>query len=93
MRYVAVNAMIIDDMEAMRQEVARVRRAFEREGWTLPWYDQYNNDENDRIVYLMHVCFGSDIDMQEFYTYLIRRTVPSEEGVQAHIATFRPAEG
>lgn len=84
---------LIADPELVRDEAARMRRILERAGMPLDegGLDAYNDEEKDRIIYLIHVCFGSGEDMQEFSAYLVNRAAPSEAQITEATATFRPA--
>ena len=93
MRIAAITA--IEPLDTSDEEMAaaaqRVRRSLSLEGVELPYFDRYTPAENDRIVWLLHVAIGSTEDLQEFYQALTQRSAVSEEGVQAHLATFPPA--
>jgi hypothetical protein len=77
--------------EEWRGMAQRVRSALAREGVALEWFDAYDARENDLIVYLQHVCFGSTQDMQEFYGAMTNRSTPTPQAVEDATALFRPA--
>lgn len=95
LRITALDYLIIDD-DAIVGEVDRKRRMFVREGIPLDESDmpedRYTDAERNRIVYLNHICFGSDKDIQEFSMYLMHRTQPQEAGIGDAIAAFRAAD-
>jgi len=76
----------IDD--AARQEIARRKRSLVVTG--AAWVDdeQLDADENERLFYILHVACASPEDMQEFGRAVTARSVPTEEAVQRHLATF-----
>jgi hypothetical protein len=74
--------------EDIHQEAARMRRILKAEGIELPFFEQYDLEENDRIIWLMHVAASTAEDLKEFYAALTQRSAVSEEAVQAHISTF-----
>lgn len=94
LRLAAISAIEPLDVseEEIREQAARVRRFLSLEGAELPYFDRYTSEENDRIVWLLHVAIGSTEDLQEFYQALTQRSAVSEEGVSSHLATF-PAAG
>ena len=93
LRIAAADAVIPIDTsdEDIAIEAARVRRRMAAEGVEIPAYAQYDQAENDRIVWVSYVCIASVQDLQEFYAVLTQRTVVSEEAIEDHTATFRPA--
>ena len=90
-RVAAVDAVIPVDTtdEEIHEVVSRVRRRLAAEGVVLKTFDGYTPEENDRIVWVQHVCVSSTEDMTEFYAALTKRSQISEEAVDAHLATFR----
>lgn len=93
LRIAAADAVVpIDASDAdIAIEVARVRRRMAAEGVEIPTFEQYDEAENNRIVWVSYICIASVQDLQEFYAVLTQRTVVSEEAIEAHTATFRPA--
>lgn len=94
LRIAAVGAVVPLDTtdEEISEAANRVRRMLSAEGVSLPYFDQYTPAENDRIIWLLHVAIGSQEDLREFYEALTQRSSVSQEAVQAHIATFPPAD-
>lgn len=94
LRIAAVDAIFpLDVSEAeISEEAQRVRRRLSAEGVDLTYYEQYTPEENDRIVWLLHIACATREDLDELYTALLNRTTVSEEAVQAHVGTFPPAE-
>lgn len=92
LRIAAVDYVIPLDVEEaeIRTEAQRVRRRLAGEGAELPYHDQYTPEENDRIVWLLHVAVATAEDLQELYSALLSRSAVSEEAVAAHVATFPP---
>lgn len=95
MRIVALDYMEVDE-GAIKEVVSYKRRMFKREGIPLDESEmpeeRYTDAERDRVVYLEHVCYGSDTDMQEFAQFLMHRTQPQEAQIGDAIAAFRTAE-
>jgi hypothetical protein len=46
-------------------------------------------DENEKVFYILHVAASTPEDLREFSAAVLRRSVPTEDAVQAQIATFR----
>jgi hypothetical protein len=94
LRIAAVDAIFpVDiDQDEISDEAQRVRRRLKAEGADLTYFEQYTPEENDRIVWLLHVACATREDLDELYTALLNRTTVSEEAVAAHVATF-PAAG
>lgn len=87
MRYAALECDIpIDDR--IRAEVARVRRHLKIAKAPFEDDPELDQDENDRICYVLHVACASSEDLREFGEAVRERSVPTEEAVQRHIATF-----
>lgn len=78
--------------DEIREEARRVRRVLALEGAEPPYHDKYSPEENDRIIWLLHVAIGTTEDLQEFYQALTQRSNVQEEAVQAHISTFPAAD-
>lgn len=94
LRIAAVSA--IEPLDTTQDEIStaasRIRRVMAAEGVELPAFDQYTQEENDRIIWLLHVAISTTEDLQEFYQALTQRNQVQEEAVAAHVATF-PAAG
>lgn len=77
----------IDD--AARADITRKQRHLRLIG--IPYEDnpELTPEENERVFYILHVAAGTPEDLGEFSQAVMRRSVPTEEVVQAHIATFQ----
>lgn len=86
MRFAALEADITLD-DADRARIARTRRHLEYIG---AWEDdpKLSQEENDRILYVLHIACATVDDLREFIGALMARGVPTEEAVQRQIATF-----
>jgi hypothetical protein len=93
LRVCAVQAIdpILSD-EQIEARVEEIEAVLAIEGVELPRDPRYNKVQQDRILYLMHVCFGSQEDMQDFYNAMIYRTAPQEDQVDEEVRLFRTAE-
>lgn len=78
--------------EEIHQIAERRRRLLRAEGLIIPHFDQYDDEENDRIVWLLHEAVSTKEELNEFYAALSQRSIVREEAVHAHIATFPTAE-
>lgn len=78
--------VVIDD--AARQDIARKKRHLKLVG--IPYDDnpELTPEENEKVFYILHVAAGTPEDLAEFSAAVLRRSVPTEEAVQAQIATF-----
>lgn len=77
----------IDD--AARADIARKKRHLGLIG--IPYEDNPNltTEENEKVFYILHVAAATPDDLGEFSAAVLRRSVPTEEAVQAQVATFR----
>lgn len=71
-----------------RPAVDRLRRHLARVGVTLEDDPELDDDENAKVHYFFHIAAAVQEELNAFYTALHRRSEPTEEAVQAHIATF-----
>ncbi len=46
-------------------------------------------EEDDRVVYIRHICISSLHDLHTLMAYLQRRSLPTEAAVQEHTRSFR----
>lgn len=46
-------------------------------------------EEDDRTVYIRHICLSSMTDLHALMAYLQRRSLPTEAAVQEHTKSFR----
>lgn len=96
MTMVALDYLILDD-EAIAEEMERVTRALARQGADLPDIgiplDGYTTEEVNRLYFLFTRCMlDPENDGQAFFLFLVGRSQPREEAVEATIATFRTPE-
>lgn len=85
--YAALDAVECDVDTAA---VERKRRARRLSG--LPPYDELpdaTEEEQNKILYVTQVCIATGDDLNEFIRAVTQRSIPTAEGVQAHIATFQ----
>lgn len=74
---------------AMRADIARKQRHMKLVGIPFVPNPDLTDDENDRVFYIQHIAAATKEDLQEFSAAVMRRSVPTEEAVQAEIATFQ----
>jgi hypothetical protein len=82
--------------EEEKRQIANMRRFLTSQGITFVDADGLTQDENDRVLYVLHIACASPEDLGEYGRALLRRSVPTEEAVREHIATFPrdvPREG
>lgn len=77
----------IDD--AARKDIARKQRHMRLA--SIPHEDNpdLTPEENEKVFYILHVAAGTPEDLRDFSAAVMRRSVPTEEAVQAQIATFQ----
>lgn len=73
--------VIIEWTEERREAVKEFRKFYQ---------DTYQKKltESDEEVFIYYVCVGSDLDVQELITAILRRSQPTEEGVKDAAARF-----
>lgn len=76
---IAIRRGVVAEIDA--DAVARIRADMAALGVPLDDYD-------DAYVYVAFVCIGSEDDWTELLKAIFERSAPSEEAVQAHMATF-----
>lgn len=91
LRIASVDACLFEPDQIDQEHIDRLRRRMAAEGAPIPFLPAYTPEENDQIVWVQHVCIGTQEDLTDFVQFLIRRTEVRPEEVQAHIATFPPA--
>jgi hypothetical protein len=84
----AVEADVVIDDRA-RADIARRKRSLELAQTPYEPDPNLNDEENERVFFIMHVAAGTPDDLTEFASAVLRRSVPTEEAVQAQIATFQ----
>jgi hypothetical protein len=77
----------IDDRA--RADIARKRRSYQIAHIPIDDDPTMTDEENERVFYILHVCCASPEDLGEFGQAVLRRSVPTEDAVQAQIATFQ----
>ena len=77
----------IDD--AARADIARKQRHLKLVGVPYEVNPELTDEENEKVIYILHVAAGTPKDLREFGDAVLRRSVPTEEAVQAQIATFQ----
>ena len=87
MRYAALEAEVTID-DAARAAISRAKRNLALSGAAWESIDGLTEDENDRVFYILHVACATQDDLREFSAAVRTRSVPTEEAVQRHIATF-----
>lgn len=87
MRYAALEAEATIDDRA-RAEIARAKRSMRLSGAEWQPIEGLTQDEDDRVFYILHVCCATADDLKEFSQAVRTRSVPTEEAIQRHIATF-----
>ncbi len=84
----ALEAEVEIDARA-RSDIARKRRSYQIAHIPVEDDPSMTDEENERVFYILHVCCASPEDLGEFGQAVLRRSVPTEEAVQAQIATFQ----
>jgi len=86
-RYAALEAEVTIDAQA-KTDITRAKRNMALSGAAWEPIDGLTEDENDRVFYILHVACATGDDLKEFSAAVRTRSVPTEEAVQRHIATF-----
>jgi hypothetical protein len=65
-----------------REEVAELRKF---------WMDEFEKelDPDDRMVFILHICIGSDTDLEEILNAITRRSQPTEPAIKEALDGFR----
>lgn len=79
--------VVIDD--AARADIARKRRHMALIGIPDDDNPDLTPEENEKVFYILHIAAATPEDLREFSAAVLRRSVPTEEAVQAQIATFQ----
>lgn len=87
-RRVLTLAALEAEFEVDAETLARRRRHLARVGVTLVDDPELTDDENAKVHYFFHVAAAVQSELTDFYQALSRRSEPTEEAVQAHIASF-----
>lgn len=91
-RWLIFAALDAVECEVDTAAVERKRRARRLSG--LPPVDarmDATQEEQDKILYVTQICITTAEESAEFIRAVTSRSTPSEEGIQAHIATFQGA--
>lgn len=78
--------VVIDD--AARQDIARRQRYLKAVGMGWEPNPDLNDEENERVFYVLYVACATSDDLAEFGQAVTQRSVPTEEAVQRQLATF-----
>lgn len=76
----------IDD--AARDEIARRQRHMRAAGIAWAPHPDLDDEENERVFYILHVACASTDDLKEFGRAVRERSVPTEEAVARQVASF-----
>lgn len=68
-------------------QIARARRNLQLMG-VSPDDPAFTDEENDRVLYVLHIACVSPEDLKEFASILMSHNAPTEAAVQSHIETF-----
>lgn len=84
----ALEAEVTIDDQA-RVDIARRRRSLSLA--KTPYQDdpELTDEENTRVFYVLYVAAGTPEDLSDFGAIVMRRSAPTEEAVQTHVATFQ----
>lgn len=83
----ALEAEVTIDDRA-KADIARKRRNMDLAG--IPYHNPaLSDEENDKVFYILFIAAATPEDLGEFSQAVLRRSVPTEEAVQAQIATFQ----
>jgi hypothetical protein len=80
------------DDDDIAEQVEALEAVLKIEGVELQRDERYSRVQQNRILYLMHICFTTQQEMEEFYTFMIQRVVPQPQEVEEATAMFRTAE-
>lgn len=79
--------VVIDD--AARIDIKRKQRHMQLIGIPYEPNPDLTDAENEKVFYILHVAAATADDLREFGDAVLRRSVPTEEAVQAQISTFQ----
>lgn len=74
--------------EREQAEIARKRRYLKSVGMPFEDSPDLEREENDRVLYILHIACATPDDLKEFGRAIFQRSVPTEEAVQAHVDSF-----
>lgn len=84
----ALEAEVTIDDQA-RADIARRRRSLTLAKTPYEDNPDLTDEENERVFYVLYVAAGTPEDLSDFGAIVMRRSAPTEEAVQAHVATFQ----
>lgn len=84
----ALEAEVTIDDQA-RADIARKQRHMALIGIPYEANPALDDAENEKVFYILYVAAATPDDLAEFSQAVLRRSVPTEEAVQAQIATFQ----
>lgn len=84
----ALEAEVVIDDQA-QADIARKQRHLKLIGIPYEANPDLTPEENEKVFYILHIAAGTPDDLREFGDAVLRRSVPTEEAVQAQIATFQ----
>jgi len=84
----ALEAEVTIDAQA-RIDIARKQRHLGLIGIPYEPNPDLDDAENEKVFYLLHIAAGTPEDLREFGDAVLKRSVPTEEAVQAHVAMFQ----
>lgn len=79
--------VVIDDVA--KTDIARKKRHLQLIGIPYEENPELTPEENEKVFYILHVAASTPEDLGEFSQAVLRRSVPTEEAVQAQLATFQ----
>jgi hypothetical protein len=83
----ALEAEVAIDDRA-RSEIARKKRHMDLAGIAYADDPRLDAAENERVFFVLYVACASPDDLREFGQVVTQRSIPTEEAVQRHVATF-----
>lgn len=90
-RLLTLAALYSVECEVDTEAVARLRAAYKVSQVVADEDDALDQEQRDKIFYVTRICCATADDLKDLSIAVVRRSTPSEEGVQAHIATFQGA--
>lgn len=84
--YAALDAVVCEiDQDA----VVRKERALQLTGQPIWAPAEATPGEIAQVLYVTKICITTTDDLREFIAAVTQRSLPSEEGIAAHVATFQ----
>lgn len=75
--------VVIDWDDDKKTKLAELR------SWWKATYAEDLDDLDDTFAYVSYICVGSDSDLEELVNMLIKRSQPSQEGIEAAQARLK----